>query len=112
MTPVTLGDASTVSVAVWLAPPKLAVIVAVVVGGTLVVVMVKAWDVAPAGTITVAGTIASGLLLVKATGTPPAGAGIGSVMVPVTGSPPGTELTATDSASGPIVSAAVLLTPK
>ena len=45
------------------------------------------WMVLPAGTTTVAGTVASGLLLVSATVSPPAGAAAVSVIEPWTGTP-------------------------
>lgn len=45
-------------------------------------VMVNAADVAPAGTVTDAGTFAAGLLLLSETTAPPEGAALPRVMVP------------------------------
>jgi len=60
---------------------------------TGLVVTGKAAVVAPAGTVTVAGTWAAAVLLdVNATAAPPAGAGPLSVTVPVEGLPPTTEV--------------------
>jgi len=57
------------------------------------VVIVKLALVAPAGTVTLAGTLAAlGRLLVNDTTLPPAGAAAGSVTVPVDGLPPVTLL--------------------
>src|SRR5580765_2503363 len=47
----------------------------------------KVWKVSPDGITTVAGTVASGLLLARATVNPPLGAGEVSVIVPWTGTP-------------------------
>ena len=54
------------------------------------VVAVKVAVVAPAATVTVGGTVAAGLLLVRVTMAPPAGAGPLRVTVPVEGLPPTT----------------------
>jgi len=71
-----------VRVAVWLTPLKLPVIVAVVVAETAVVVTVKVPVVAPAATVTDAGTVALVLLEDNATEVPPLGAGPLKVTVP------------------------------
>ena len=58
---------------------------------TTFVVTVNVALVAPAATVTLAGTVATPvLLLVSATATPPAGAGPFNVTVPVDGLPPTT----------------------
>jgi len=67
------------------------VIVTEVSEATVPVVAVKVAVVAPAGTVTVAGTWAAAELLdVNATAAPPAGAGLSRVTVPVEDAPPGT----------------------
>src|ERR671935_110541 len=55
---------------------------------TALVVMLNVALVAPAATVTLAGTDAAGLLLVSVTCWPPAGAGPFSVTVPVAEAPP------------------------
>ena len=71
--------------------------------------------VAPAGTLTLAGTVSTaGRLLVSVVMTPPAGAGAVSVMVPTAEAPPTTELTFTPTeatAGGVTVSVAALVLP-
>src|SRR5262249_58323107 len=67
------GD--TVSVAVWVTPPKAAQIVTAVVAVTELVVMVKLALVAPAGMVTLGGTVTTaGWLVPSDTTAPPAGA--------------------------------------
>jgi hypothetical protein len=68
------------------------VIVTAVLEATGLVAAVKVAVVAPAGTVTVAGTWAAAVWLdVNATAAPPAGAGALNVTVPVEGLPPKTE---------------------
>jgi hypothetical protein len=55
---------------------------------TLVVVMVKVVDMLPAGTVTLAGTVAAGSPLESVTTAPPEGAEVLSVTVPVELAPP------------------------
>lgn len=85
---------------------------------TLTVVIANVADVAPAGTVTLAGTAAETLELVSVTTTPPAGAAPLRITVPVTPAPPTTDagftvtdLSETDAAAGFTVSAAVFETP-
>jgi hypothetical protein len=84
---------------------------------TLTVVIANVADVAPAGTVTEAGTFADTLELVSVTTTPPAGAAPLSVTVPVTPAPPTTDagftvtvLSDTVATAGFTVSAAVFET--
>jgi hypothetical protein len=65
----------TVIGAVFVTPPHAAEIVAAVVAPTLLVVIVNFTDVAPAGTVTVAGTAADGSELLNVTTAPLDGAG-------------------------------------
>lgn len=75
--------------AVW--PPPEAEIVLEVEVETTTVVTVNVALVAPAETVTVAGTVAAAVLLdVRVTDIPPAGAAPLSVTVPVEGDPPAT----------------------
>jgi hypothetical protein len=87
VTPVTSGP-STVSVAVTEVVPVVAVIVSVLFVPTAVVETVKVPVVAPAATVTVAGTVADGSLEDKATERPPVGAAPFSVTVPLEDVPP------------------------
>jgi hypothetical protein len=92
------------------------VIVTAVVEATVLVVAVKVAVVAPAATVTDAGTWAAAVLLeVKLTTAPPVGAGLFKVKVPVEDTPPSTEvgftLTPVRAAAGAVtVSVAVRLT--
>src|SRR4051812_7437505 len=79
---------ATVSVACWLTPLELAVIVAAVVAVTAVVVTGIDADHAPAGTVKVEGTLAAGELLERLSTIPPAGAGPCRSTQAVTGVPP------------------------
>ncbi len=88
---VTLGAGLTVRVAVRETPPAEAVIVTLVALETACVETVKFALVAPAGTITVLGTVATFvLLLLRFTTNPPDGAGAVRVTVPVLLLPPTT----------------------
>ena len=84
-------DGLTVRVAVRETPPAVAVIVTLVVLETARVETVKFALVAPAGTVTVLGTVATFvLLLLRLTTNPPDGAGAVRVTVPVLLLPPTT----------------------
>ena len=85
------------SVVVWVAPPEDAEIVTGVEAATALVVAVNVVLLAPAGTVTLPGTVAAGLLLDSVTGAPPAGAGPFSVTVPVELLPPVTVVGFTPS---------------
>jgi hypothetical protein len=88
---VTLGEGLTVRVAVRETPPAEAVIVTLVVLETARVETVKFALVAPAGTVTLLGTVATlVLLLLRFTTNPPDGAGAVRVTVPVLLLPPTT----------------------
>lgn len=78
----------TVRVAVPTTPPYVAEIVAAVAAATDVVVTVKLAVVAPAPTVTLAGTVAAALLLDRVTAAPPDGAGALKVTVAVEELPP------------------------
>ena len=87
------GDAGvTVSDADAVAPPKLPVIVTGVEAPTAFVAIVKLALVAPAGTVTLAGTVAAPVLLLESdTAAPPLGAALFNVAVPVELLPPTTR---------------------
>ena len=87
---VTLGEGLTVRVAVREMPPADAVIVTLVALETACVETVKFALVAPAGTVTVLGTVATLVLLLRFTTNPPDGAGAVRVTVPVLLLPPTT----------------------
>lgn len=94
-----------VRVAVRVTPPWAAAMVTDVDVETAVVAMVKVALVAPAGTVTVAGTVAAGLLLARSMTAPPGGAAALSVTVAVDDPlPPVTvlgERPSPETASGP-----------
>lgn len=79
------------------APPAVAVIVNAVVAATGTDVATNVADVAPAATVTVAGTTTAAFDDVNVTTNPPAGAGPPIVTVPVTDAPPTTEIGVTAS---------------
>jgi hypothetical protein len=85
--PVTTGGL-TVSVAVALADPSVAVTTALFTVPTLIVVAVKLCEALPAGTTTLAGTMTEGSELLSATLTPPVGAAELSETLPVDPAPP------------------------
>ena len=87
----------TVSEAVRVTAPSLAVIVADVDAVTALVVTGKVAINAPAATVTFAGTVAAALLLVRATADPPAGAAAVSSTVPCEAVPPVTVVGLTDT---------------
>ena len=101
-----------VSVADWVDVPYVAVMLAVDVAETEIVVMVNVAEVDPAGTVTDAGSVAFVLLEVRLTVMPPDGATPFKVTVPVDVSPPTTVLGFNDTlvtAGGLIVSVVVLV---
>jgi hypothetical protein len=116
-----LGDAAgeTVKMADLVAPPYDAEMVAVELAVTLFEVTVNAALVAPAGTVTGVGTVATAvLLLATVTVAPPNGAAELSVIVAVDELPPETEaaLSTSEATDGPVangltVSTADLVTP-
>jgi hypothetical protein len=104
----------TVTEALALLPFDVAVIVAVVAAATGDVVAVKSTEVAPPGTVTDPGTVTAGSLLVRPTISPPVGAGVPRVTVPVTDVPPITLEGATATpvmAGGLTVNVALLVLP-
>jgi hypothetical protein len=80
----------TVSVAVRVTPPALAVMVAGVDVETAPVVTVKVALVAPCATVTLAGTVAAPALLASVTANPPEGAAAVKLIVPCDAVPPTT----------------------
>jgi hypothetical protein len=105
----------TVSVPGAVFPLYVAVIVTGVLVATAVVVMVNAGDtVAPAATVTVAGTVVLGSLLDNATITPPVGAGPFRLTVADVDTPPNTDdvvSVATVAIKGPTIKVAGTVTP-
>ena len=97
--PTTCGGASAIEVrvaGVTVRPPvtvfpRVALIVAFTVAATGWVVAVMVAEVAPAGIVTDPGTVTVAELLLKLIDTPPAGAAVPKVTVPVEVFPPGTE---------------------
>lgn len=89
----------TASVAVFVIPAKVAEIVTFVEDATPVVVTVNAAVRDPAGTVTLAGTVAAGPEDVRVTTEPPAGALFRSRTVPVEGVPPTTLVGLSESSS-------------
>lgn len=78
----------TFNVTVWLTPAYVAVSVAVDDVAAATVSIENVWLVDPAATSTLAGMVATGVLLASETTAPPVGAAADSVTVPVTCSPP------------------------
>jgi hypothetical protein len=95
------GLAVTLSAALFAPPGSAAVTVTLVAFATEEVVTGNVAMVPPAATVTLEGTDATVTsLLASATAQPPAGAGVPSVIVPRTGSPPPTVVGASTSVSG------------
>jgi hypothetical protein len=88
----------TVSVAVRVTLPAVAVIVTGVDAETALVVMAKTALVAPCATVTLAGTAAALLLSASVTANPPDGAADVNVTVPCDGLPPTTDVGLTETA--------------
>jgi hypothetical protein len=108
----------TVSAADLVTPPKIAEIVAEVTAVTALVLAVKAALVAPAGTVTLPGTLAAAELLDNATSDPPTGAALVNVTVACEAAPPVTlvgfstnALRLAGGGTGVTVSVLVLLVP-
>ena len=103
------GGGVTVSVAVLAAPPYAPVIVTAVEALTALVVMVNVALVAPAATVTLAGTVATAVLLLDSVTTaPPVGAALVSVAVPCAELPPTTlvglsAIAESDGAAGAVM---------
>ena len=96
----------TVSTALWLLPEAAAVIVTAVDVATVRVVTVKVVLVLPAGTVTLAGTVAAEVLpLVSVTTVPPVGAAPFKVTVPVEDVPEVTDVgfNVTDDTAGVVL---------
>jgi hypothetical protein len=89
---------TSVSAALRVMPFLVADTYRVAVAPTLAVEMVKVTEVAPAGTVTLAGTVIAELPGLNVTTAPPAGAGAERVTVPVVVWPPLTVLGLTESA--------------
>ncbi len=87
----------TVRFADFVTPPKVAEIVTVRFAAWFVVAMLNVAVVAPAGTVTVAGTVAPAVDA-SVTTTPPVGATLASVTVPVTVFPPAIVVGLTETA--------------
>ncbi|MDA1325205.1 MAG: hypothetical protein O3C34_10690 [Proteobacteria bacterium] len=108
------GGGSNVRVALRLEPrmPEI-VSPSVVFSGITLVFTVKLALVAPAGTVTLVGTVAATLLLDSVTTAPPLGAAPLKVTVPVTGLPPTTLVGLTDNAEivGPSTGGVTTATP-
>jgi hypothetical protein len=103
-----------VSVAVFVTPLRVAVMVTVVAAPTETLVTVNVALVAPAGTVTLAGVVVDALLSDNVTAAPPVGAGPSSVTVPVEEVPPVTVAGLMDTlvrAGALIVRVAVRVTP-
>jgi hypothetical protein len=101
--------------AVFVTPLYEALMLALVLDGTVVVVTVNVAVRAPALTVTVAGRVAAALSLESVTEAPPVGAALVKVTVPVEGLPPATldgfSVTPERAAGTLMVSSEVLVTP-
>jgi hypothetical protein len=110
-----LAGQFSVSVAILVTPPYAAEIVTLVGPATLVVMMLNFAEVAPAATITVAGTVADTSELLNETTAPPDGAGPFKYTVFAVDDPPPAndvgDRTRDEAATGLRVSVADLMTP-
>jgi hypothetical protein len=109
-----IARGTTLIVADFETPPYDEVIVAVVDAETLPPLIGKVAEDAPAGTVTVEGTTAFALLLLRATSAPPEGLGPVNFTVPVAELPDTTDVGLIDNDKSPagfMVSVAVLVTP-
>jgi len=106
---------ATYSVAVCDAPLYVAVMSTPTAAATGFVVIANVAELAPASTVTEAGTVAAAVLLLeRVTAAPAGGAGPDSVTVPVLPIPPVTEagLTPTETSDGFTISSAELDAPR
>jgi hypothetical protein len=96
----TRAGCSTVRGAMRATPPKEAEISNITVAATGFVAIEKVTALPPAGTVTLAGTVAAAVLALESvTAAPAAGAGADNVTVPVAGSPPTTSFGSSEIAA-------------